>query len=194
MLKTIVAFLGRAHGLNVLLSLIESNEHRILKVYTHSLNPKSQDPKRVIRTDYHLFKEICAKHDIPLVAIDSNKEKIQDVPNCDFIVEVSWRYLLLPEITKKAKIIAFGIHRGKLPEYAGAEPIKQALLQNENEIILSAHYLDSLIDAGKTITRISHPVNYDSSFSIDENIQRLRDEITPLFSKIMFKTFKIISE
>ena len=50
------------------------------------------------------------------------------------------------------------------------------------------------IDTGKTITRMSHPVNYDSSFSIDENIQRLRDEITPLFSKIMFKTFKIISE
>ena len=90
--------------------------------------------------------------------------------------------------------MAFGIHRGKLPEYTGAEPIKQALLQNENEIILSAHYLDSLIDTGKTITRISHPVNYDSSFSIDKNIQRLRDEITPLFSIIMFKTFKIISE
>ena len=194
MLKTIVGFLSRAHGLNILSSLVESNQYRILKVYTHSLNPKSQDPKRSIRTDYHLFKEICAKYDIPLVSIDSNKEKIQDVPNCDFIVEASWRYLLLPNITKKAKIMAFGIHRGKLPEYAGAEPIKQALLQNENEIILSAHYLDSSIDTGKTITRISHPVNYDSSFSIDKNIQRLRDEITPLFSTIMFKTFKIISE
>ena len=194
MLKTIVGFLSRAHGLNILSSLVESNQYRILKVYTHSLNPKSQDPKRSIRTDYHLFKEICAKYDIPLVSIDSNKEKIQDVPNCDFIVEASWRYLLLPDITKKAKIMAFGIHRGKLPEYTGAEPIKQALLQNENEIILSAHYLDSSIDTGKTITRISHPVNYDSSFSIDKNIQRLRDEITPLFSIIMFKTFKIISE
>ena len=194
MLKTIVGFLSRAHGLNILSSLVESNQYRILKVYTHSLNPKSQDPKRSIRTDYHLFKEICAKYDIPLVSIDSNKEKIQDVPNCDFIVEASWRYLLLPDITKKAKIMAFGIHRGKLPEYAGAEPIKQALLQNENEVILSAHYLDSSIDTGKTITRISHPVNYDSSFSIDKNIQRLRDEITPLFSIIMFKTFKIISE
>ena len=194
MLKTIVGFLSRAHGLNILSSLVESNQYRILKVYTHSLNPKSQDPKRSIRTDYHLFKEICAKHDIPLVSIDSNKEKIQDVPNCDFIVEASWRYLLLPDITKQAKIMAFGIHRGKLPEYTGAEPIKQALLQNENEIILSAHYLDSSIDTGKTITRISHPVNYDSSFSIDKNIQRLRDEITPLFSIIMFKTFKIISE
>jgi len=194
MLKTIVAFLSRTHGLNVLSSLIESKDHKILKVYTHSLNPKSQDPKRSLRIDYHLFKEICAKHDIPLVAIDSKKEKIQDVPHCDFIVEVSWRYLLLSEITKKAKIIAFGIHRGKLPEYTGAEPIKQALLQNEKEIFLSAHHLDQSIDTGKTITRMSHPVNYDSSFGIDENIQRLRDEITPLFSKIMFKTFKIVSE
>jgi hypothetical protein len=67
-------------------------------------------------------------------------------------------------------------------------------LQNEKEIFLSAHHLSQSIDTGKTITRMSHPVNYDSSFSIDENIQRLRDEITPLFSKIMFKTFKIVSE
>ena len=193
-MKTIVAFLSRAHGLNVLSSLIESKDHKILKVYTHSLNPKSQDPKRSLRIDYHLFKEICAKYDIPLVAIDSKKEKIQDVPYCDFIVEVSWRYLLLPEIIKKSKNIAFGIHRGKLPEYAGAEPIKQALLQNEKEIFLSAHSLDSSIDTGKTITKISYPVNYDSSFNMDENIQRLRDEIIPLFSEIMFNTFKIISE
>ena len=193
-MKTVVGFLSRAHGLNVLSSLIESKDYRLLKVYTHSLNPKSQDPNRSLRSDYHLFKEICAKYDIPLVAIDSKKEKIQDVPYCDFIVEVSWRYLLLPEIIKKSKNIAFGIHRGKLPEYAGAEPIKQALLQNEKEIFLSAHSLDSSIDTGKTITKISYPVNYDSSFNMDENIQRLRDEITPLFSKIMFKAFKTISE
>ena len=76
------------------------------------------------------------------------------------------------------------------PEYAGAEPIKQALSNNEKEIILSAHFLDPQIDAGGTISTMSHPVNYDNNSSLEENIQRLRDEITPLFSKLTFQTLK----
>ena len=103
--------------------------------------------------------------------------------NCDFIVEVSWRYLILSYITKKASIAAFGVHRGKLPEYAGAEPIKQALNKNEKEIIISAHYLGQEIDLGGTINTLSHPVNYKYSKTLEENVQRLRDEITPLFSQ-----------
>ena len=193
-MKTVVGFLARPHGYNALSALVESQNYKIIKLYTHKLNPKSQDLQRSIRADYELFVKKCAEKSIPLISIDSKDHEITDFPECDYIIEVSWRYIIPQNIINKARRDAFGIHRGKLPEYAGAEPIKQALLQNENEIILSAHYLDSSIDTGKTITRISHPVNYDSSFSIDENIQRLRDEITPLFSKIMFKTFKIISE
>ena len=41
---------------------------------------------------------------------------------------------------------------------------------------------------GGTICTLSHPVNYDSSMTLEENIQRLRDEITPLFSDIVKST------
>ena len=56
---------------------------------------------------------------------------------------------------------------------------------SENKIILSAHHLTEKIDSGRTICTLSHPVNYDSSTTLEENIQRLRDEITPLFSDIV---------
>lgn len=188
MLRT-VCFLSRAHGFDALKALINSKEFEILAVFTHSLNPKSQDPQRNIRDDYHLYVEMCKKNDIPLVPVDSKDQKI-DCPECDYIVEISWRYLISQDIVKKARKACFGIHRGKLPEYAGAEPIKQALLNNEKEIVLSAHYLASEIDQGGTIQSISHPVNYNKEKSLDENIQRLRDEITPLFSKLMLKTIE----
>lgn len=190
-LTTVVGFLSRPHGFDVLTSLVKSDKYRLLKVFTHQLNPKSQDPSRSQRVDFPLFRQICIENKIPLIPIDS-KEQIQEIPECDFIVEVSWRYVIPESVTKKARIAAFGIHRGKLPEYAGAEPIKQALLKNEKEIILSAHYLDPIIDGGKTITTISHPVHYDPRFSLEENIQKLRDEITSLFSKLTFITFQIL--
>lgn len=191
-MRTIVAFLSRPHGYDVLNGLVKSQDYRILKLYTHALNPLSQDPSRSERSDYSLFVELCKQNKIELVPIDSQKEPIQSCPDCDYIIEVSWRYLIPENITSKAKIAAFGIHRGKLPDYARAEPIKQALLKNEKEIILSVHYLDFPIDQGKVISTISHPVNYDESIDFDSNIQRLRNEITPLFSKLAFQTIKLL--
>ena len=106
------------------------------------------------------------------------------------IVEVSWRYLISKEIVKKAKVLAFGIHRGKLPEYPGREPIKQAISNGEKEIILSAHLLAPEIDGGNVIDEISYDVNYDKHKDLDENIQIIRDEITPLFPILMNKVIK----
>jgi len=185
LMKTVVAFLSRSHGYDVLKKLTKSKDHKILKVYTHKLNPKSQDPKRHIRDDFHLYEEKCKKLDITLVTIDDNKSEILNCPVCDFIVEVSWRYLIPENITKKAKIAAFGIHRGKLPDYAGAEPIKKAIKNNEKEIVLSAHFLEKKIDFGDTILSYEYKINYDQKLDFDENIQKIREEITKFFGNLV---------
>ena len=185
---TIVAFISRPHGYNTLCGIIDESDYKLLKVYTHKLKPKSEDPDRAEREDYQLFVEKCKENKIPLEVIDSKSQSITNVPHCDFIIEISWRYLISEEIINKSSILGFGVHRGKLPEYAGSEPIKQALIKNENEIILSAHHLAEKIDLGRTICTLSYPVNYDISKTLEENIQRLRDEITPLFSDIVKNT------
>jgi methionyl-tRNA formyltransferase len=188
-MKTIVGFLSREHGLDVLQTLVKNNHLKVITVFTHKLNPKSQDKTRGIRKDFQKFIDLCKQENIELISIDTKDSEIK-CPNCDFIVEVSWRYLISPEIIKKANILAFGIHRGKLPEYAGAEPIKQALLKNEKEIIISAHHLDSKIDAGKVITTKSFKINLNSQISLEKNIQIILDDITPLFSKILLKVLE----
>ena len=190
MKRKIVGFFSRAHGFNVLDTLVRNEQFEICKIFTNSLNPSSQDPKRGIREDYHKFVEICNEYKIELESIDSNNDKIKAIPECDFIIEVSWRFIIPEAITKKARYGAFGIHRGKLPQYGGAEPIKQALEKNEKEIIISAHFLEQEIDTGKVIDTVSHPVNYRHELSMEENIQRLRDEITPHFSILVIKTLE----
>ena len=72
-MKTVVGFLSRAHGYDALNALVKSEELEVLVVYTHALNPKSQDLQRNIRDDYNLFIKICEKNHIPLVAVDSKK-------------------------------------------------------------------------------------------------------------------------
>ena len=193
-MKTIVGFLSRSHGYDALSALVKSQNYKIIKLYTHKLNPKSQDPQRSIRTDYELFVKKCADNSIPLVSIDTIDDEIIDFPDCDYILEISWRYKIPNNIINKARIAAFGIHRGKLPDFAGAEPIKQALLNGEKKIVLSAHYLEKDIDAGNIISTIEFPVNYNGDKNLDVNIQTIRDEITPLFSKLVFQTLNILEK
>ena len=188
-MKTVVGFLSREHGLNVLQTLIKNSQFKVITVFTHKLNPKSQDKTRGVRKDFQKFIDVCKQENIELITIDNKDIEIK-CPNCDFIVEISWRYLISPEIVKKANIIAFGIHRGRLPDYAGAEPIKQALENNEKEIIISGHHLDPKIDAGEVITTRSYNVNYNSKISFEKNIQFIREEITPIFSEITLKVLE----
>ena len=191
-MKTIVGFISRPHGYDALSAIVKSQNYKIIKLYTHKLNPKSQDLQRSIRADYELFVKKCADNSIPLISIDSKDHEITDFPECDYIIEVSWRYIIPQNIINKARRDTFGIHRGKLPEFAGAEPIKQALLKNEKIIVLSAHYLEKTIDTGQVITSIEFPVDYNDEKNLETNIQSIRDQITPLFSKLMLETLNIL--
>ena len=193
-MKTIVGFLSRPHGYDALSAIVKSQNYKIIKLYTHKLNPRSQDPQRSIRADYESFVKKCADNSIPLASIDSINDEIIDFPDCDYILEISWRYMIPKNVINKARIASFGIHRGKLPDFAGAEPIKQAILNGEKKIVLSAHYLEKDIDVGDVISVIEFPVNYNDEKDLDVNIQTIRDEITPLFSKLVFQTLNILEK
>ena len=191
-MKTVVGFLARPHGYNALSALVESQNFKIIKLYTHKVNPRSQDPQRSTRSDYELFVKKCADNSIPLVCIDSKDDEIINFPECDYIIEVSWRYIISQNIVNKARVSAFGIHRGRLPEFAGAEPIKQALLKNEKVIVLSAHYLEKTVDTGQVISTIEFPVDYNYEKNLETNIQTIRYQIIPLFSKLTFQTLNML--
>ena len=193
-MKTVVGFLSRPHGYDALSAIAKSQDYKIIKLYTHKLNPKSQDSQRSIRTDYELFVKKCVDNSIPLVPIDTIEDEITDFPDCDYILEISWRYKIPKSIIDKARIAAFGIHRGKLPDFAGAEPIKQALLNGEKKIVLSAHYLEKTIDSGQTISTIDFPVEYSSEENLETSTQTIRDKITPLFSKLALQTLSILEK
>ena len=85
-MKTIVGFLSRPHGFDALSALIKSQNYKIIKVYTHKLNPKSQDPQRSIRTDYELFVKKCADNSIPLTTIDSMNDEIPPINSTDELI------------------------------------------------------------------------------------------------------------
>ena len=190
----IVGFLARKHGLNGLKALIDSNVYNVVCVFTHKLKPKSEDVNRLEREDFVDYVNICETNDIPIYAVDSKQdmnkinEVLQEIADFDFIVSISWRKLIPENQLAMPKIAGINLHRGNLPDYAGAEPIKRALINKENEIYITSHILEKEIDSGKIISNYQHRVNYDNESSLNNNVERLKNEITPCFGPLLIES------
>lgn len=183
LVKEVVLFVSRDHGLHLLNDIIMSKNYRIISVYTHALQPKSESPYNKLRHDFYAFQGVCYNESIPLFQVDSPDEKL-DIPQCDFIVETSWRYLIPREILRKARVASFGLHRGKLPDYKGERPIKQALEHSDKEIIISAHDLNSSgFDTGQVFATEKYKITRRDEVFI-------RDEIGELFPKLALRVMK----
>ena len=66
------------------------------------------------------------------------------------------------------------------------------MLKNEKVIVLSAHYLEKTVDTGQVISTIEFPVDYNDEKNLETNIQTIRDQIIPLFSKLTFQTLNML--
>ncbi len=195
----VVGFLAREHGLNGLMHLTDSDNYKPVCVFTHRFKPKSQDIGKGQRKDFTKYKSLCAEHSVPLYAIDTRKEslKIYDIlekiREFDFIVSISWRRLIPENQLDMPEIGGINLHRGKLPDYPGAEPIKQALSNRDDFIYITSHILAKEIDSGDTIALYKHPVNYNDNHSLNKNIERLKKELTPHFGPLLIKSLNIMA-
>ena len=191
---SVVGFLARSHGTNGLAHVIASERYHPACIFTHRLNPKSQDPGQAQRGEYAEMESLCDIHRIPLHTIDSNKEamKIDGIlarsGKFDFMVSISWRRVIPVHQLRLPGIGGVNLHRGKLPDYKGAEPIKQALHNKDNFITITSHHLSEEIDSGETIATCTHPVNFDTGCSMNTNITRLKRELTPHFGPLLIES------
>lgn len=192
---TCIGLLARAHGLAVARALLESQSFQLAALFTHRYNPRSQDTERRERDDYRHFVSLAAEYNIPFYPIDvkANQQILLNLLRekaTDFLVSVSWRYILPQEILSQARIGTINVHRGDLPQYAGAEPVKQALLNKEQVIAICAHQMIAALDEGPVLVKATHPVNYCSSQTLDQNVDRLKREITSYYPQLVTSSLK----
>ena len=193
-----ITLLARNHGLETLRFLLrDDNPYQVSVVFTHKLNPKSYDPERKVRNDFQEFIDLTNKNHIPLYTIDTKEEKSKletftTDNEFDFLISISWRYLIPPPVFNKAKIGSINLHRGSLPKYAGVEPIRRALENKENEIFICSHVITENIDEGRVICKAKHPTNYDKTKPLIDNVERLKNEIMPYFPKLTMKSLEML--
>ena len=196
----IACFVARNHGLAALQTLLEDDEFIVDCIFTHRLNPKSVDPNRGEREEFREFQAIANQQSIKLVTVDSKSERskmdkyLEETKNLDLIASISWKYLIPENVIKHPTIGGVNLHRGKLPDYKGLYPIYQALERDEAEIQITSHEMTEVIDDGEILSIVSHPANYDKYKSLDENVNRLKEEITCLFGPLLLSSLHKLIE
>jgi len=196
----VVGFLAREHGTNGVKHMIESDRYDPVYIFTHRRYPASEDPHKAQREDYPEIQSLCDTHNVPLCSIDSKKEALtiddvlHSVGEFDFMASISWRRLIPENQLAMPGIGGINLHRGRLPAYKGAEPIKQALHNNDIAITITSHLLSEEIDSGETIAIYEHPVNFDTDCSLNENISRLKRELTPHFGPLLIRALNHMAD
>ena len=194
---SVVGLLAREHGLDGLKHLIDSDRYDPVGVFTHRKRPTCEDSQRSEREGFQEYKQLTEENDIPLHTIDSRKgsrkfDRVLEHVEFDLIACISWRYLIPPHQLQNPRIGGINLHRGKLPEYAGAEPVARALRDGKSEVYITAHILDEKIDSGEVISVYRHPITHDPGCSLDDNVERIKKELTPHFGPLLIKALDAV--
>lgn len=84
--------------------------------------------------------------------------------NPDLNVSMSYDQILRRPIIQSAPLGFINCHAGKLPHYRGRNVINWAIINNEQEIGLTIHYVDEGIDTGDIILQRVLPIHWEDTY------------------------------
>ena len=197
--RRVVLLAARRPGLELLRRMIASGgSYRVQAVWTHRLLPRSESSDRAVRPDFAAFESVCAQVRVPLHTADTRVESDTLAAGLacydfDYLVSLSWRYAVRPDALGLAKVAAVNLHRGKLPAYAGAEPVRRMLEAGEKNAVITAHRMVETIDAGEVLAELEFPAKLRLGESMSEAAERVKEEITPHYFEALEMALKHIN-
>lgn len=192
-------YLARTHGLSGLRALLENPRYAVAYVLTHRRTAAYEGAERVDRPDFATYEALTAEHGVPLHVVDrvATRDALPETLapyRVDLLACISWRMLIAPAELALPRLGGVNLHRGRLPDYAGAFPLHQALRQGDARVEISAHVLTEAIDAGEVLARAEHPVGDRHGEDDDATVDRLKDEITPLFGPLLIQALDALAQ
>ncbi len=170
---TNVIFMGTPdYAQKILQRLIDTNDINVVAVYTQPDKPVGR--KKILTPPP--VKTIAQKHNISLYQPNRlrDEEAIQEVLliECDYILVAAYGQILPREILEHAPCI--NLHASILPQYRGASPIQQTLLNGDQTTGVTAMLMEEGLDTGD-ILKIE-----TISVADDMMVEELFDKLTQI--------------
>ena len=84
--------------------------------------------------------------------------------NCDLFVSMSFNQIFRDRIINVPKLKTINCHAGKLPFYRGRNVLNWALINGEDELGITVHYVDKGIDTGDIILQRFFDIKEDDTY------------------------------
>jgi len=146
--------------------------------------PWSHQALEKLNSDKSLeVKFICARNDKPdsilkamakeyeidfLTHNDINSSEFFSIVkgyNCDLFVSMSFNQIFKSHIINLPKLKTINCHAGKLPFYRGRNILNWALINDEKDFGITAHFIDDGIDTGDIIIQRCYPITDKDDYS-----------------------------
>jgi methionyl-tRNA formyltransferase len=150
-----VAMFGyQTWGHRTLKALLDSR-HEVVLVVTH---PRSTHAYEKIWSDS--VADLATSHGVPVILRNRPDDLLVPLKEADpdIIVANNWRTWLPPEVFGFPRHGTLNVHDSLLPAYAGFSPLIWALINGEPEVGVTAHMMDTDLDAGDIVLQRSTPV------------------------------------
>ncbi|MDQ3762816.1 MAG: methionyl-tRNA formyltransferase [Actinomycetota bacterium] len=181
----VVAFGYMTWGRRTIEAILEAG-HEIPLIVTH---PDSGNAYEKIFNES--VAELAADHGIPLLvrnrADDAEVREAITATGADIMVVSNWRTWLPPEIFSIPRLGTLNVHDSLLPGYAGFAPLNWALINDEPEVGVTAHMMNSEFDAGDIVLQCRTPV------TDDDTIVDLFDRTLKMFGPITVDALQLIA-
>lgn len=188
-----VIFMGTPdYAQKILQRLIETDDINVVAVYTQPDKPVGR--KKVLTPPP--VKTTAKEHNIPVY----QPQKLRDAEtvkelleiSCDFIVVAAYGQILPREVLDHAPCI--NLHASILPQYRGASPIQQTLLNGDKETGVTAMLMEEGLDTGD-ILKIEK-ISVDEKMMVEELFEKLTQIAADLTIDVLhnFDTYKPIKQ
>lgn len=197
-MRTVAALLGRRTGLEMLRRMLERPaDYCVRAVWTHPRLPLTESPERAIRPEFAEFEQLCREHRIPLHTVETRAEADALASGLsryqfDYLASLSWRFTVRQDALRLAKIACVNLHRGKLPEYPGAEPVRRMLEAGEKYAVISAHEMAEVVDSGPVLVAARFPAAILPGETSATAAERVKRELTPRYFEVLEQALALI--
>ncbi len=182
------ALLAREPGLRVLREALLGNPLiDLAAVYTHGHLPKSDGGGP--RPELAGYRETCIRAGVPLHVLDiPEAEGLEALlpAHFDLLIALSWRRILPKRILDRPRMAAINVHRGALPKYKGAEPVRQAIEAGERSVSITVHRMTEFLDEGPIIATVAMDLDpLPAHQSSREYAEAVKTALYPLYAPLV---------
>lgn len=169
-------------------SIIKSDDHEVVAVFTSPPKPKNRGLKTIKSPIHLLAEENNIEVHTPKSLRKGDAAEIIDKIEADIIVVVAYGFIVPETILQLKKHGCLNIHPSKLPRYRGAAPLQRTIINGDKETAICVMQMDAGLDTGDII------LQEDLALDDRTTLIELHDKCAKIGGDLLIKTLDNIEE